>query len=77
MTEPNLQFRAVFCENLGFAGESAVFCSFLRPPNAFEFPGEGANLRKSALFAEVCVFWALSISLPLSLSPSVTSVPSP
>ena len=32
VTEPNLLFPAIFCENLRFFCEkSAVFCGFLRP----------------------------------------------
>ena len=59
VTEPNLRFPAVFCENLRF---SAKICGFLRLPNAgiSSRRGESAKicgfLRKSA-------FWAFSVTL--------------
>ena len=49
VTEPNLRFPAVFCDNLQF---SEVFCVL----QMLEFPGKGVNLRKSA-------FWARSVTL--------------
>ena len=52
VTEPNLRKSAVSCENLRF---SVVSCALQR----LEFPGEGVNLRKSA----VEFFWALSVTL--------------
>ena len=45
VTEANLRFPAVFCENLRF---SAKTCAL----QMLEFPGEGVNLRKSAVFCE-------------------------
>ena len=54
MTEPNLRFPAVFCENL----KNSVFCENLWfsavscALQMLEFPGEGVNLRKSAVFCE-------------------------
>ena len=61
VTEPNLRFPAVFCENLWF---SAKICGFLRKSCALqmlEFPGEGANLQKSAVLCENLRF-GLSLS---------------
>ena len=55
VTEPNLRFLAVFCENLRC---SAVSCAF----QMLEFPGEGVNLRKSAVCCEDLGF-GLSLSL--------------
>ena len=45
VTEPNLRFPAVFCENLRF---SAASC----PLQMLQFPGERVNLRKSAVFCK-------------------------
>ena len=56
VTEPNLQCHAVFCGNLLF---SAVSCAL----QMLEFPGEGVNLRKSAVFCDQSAFWALSVTL--------------
>ena len=55
VTEPNLRFPAVFCENLRF---SAVSCAL----RMLEFPGEGVNLQKSAVFFENLRF-GLSVTL--------------
>ena len=68
MTEPNLQFPAVFCENLRFLPKSAVFCGF-RALQMLEFAGERVNLRKSAVSCEnLCFGSSLSpcCSVPLS-----------
>ena len=52
VTEPNLPFPAVFCKNLRF---SAKICTL----GMHEFPGEGVNLRESAVFAKICVLGSL------------------
>ena len=66
MTESNLPFPAVFCENLRFA---AKICENPAPSTCWKFQGEGVNLRKSAVFCE-------NLSFGLSLSGSVSlSVP--
>ena len=43
MTEPNLQFPAVSCENLRFSAVSYAL-------QMLEFPGERVNLQKSVFF---------------------------
>ena len=62
MTEPNLRFPAVCCENLrssaNICGFSTVSCAL----QMLEFPGEGVNLRKAAVFCE-------SLRFGLSRSP--------
>ena len=54
-----LRFSAKIC---GFLQKSEVFCGFLCPPNAWEFPVEWVNLRKSAVFCE-------NLRFGLSLAP--------
>ena len=58
VTEPNLRFparkSAVSCEKLRL---SAVSCA--GGPHMLEFPGGGANLRKSAVFCEICVLGSI------------------
>ena len=76
MTEPNLRFPAVSCENLQF---SVKICGFLQFPakifgflresavscdlQMLGFPGEGVNLPKSAVFLRTSAFWAFSVTL--------------
>ena len=60
MTEPDLQFPAVVCENLRFP---AKVCGFMRPPNA----GISRSRGESAVFCE-------NLRFGLSLSP-YSSVP--
>ena len=55
VTEPNLRFPAFFCENLRL---SALSCAL----QMLHFPGEGANLPKSAVFCK-------NLRFGLSLSP--------
>ena len=44
MTEPNLRFRAVFCENLRFS-EKICSLKFLRPPNAWTSRRKGESAK--------------------------------
>ena len=60
VTEPNLQFPAVFCENLRFPAKICGFSAVSCPLQMLEFSGEGVHLRKSA------VFCGNLIRLPLS-----------
>ena len=63
MTEPNLRFPVVFCENLRLPAKDLRFSAVSRGLQMLEFPGEGVNLLESAVF---CV----NLRFGLSLSPS-------
>ena len=64
MTEPNLWFPAVFCENLRFSAKICGFLRFPAPSKCWNF-----QLRKSAVFCENLRF-GLSLSLSVTLAPS-------
>ena len=54
---------AVFCEDLRFSVKNLQFSAVSCALYMLEFPGEGANLRKSVAFCENLCFRALSVTL--------------
>ena len=63
VTEPNLRFPAVFSAKIfGFLQKSAVFCGFLRPPNAGISKGRGESA-KICGFLRKSAFWVFSVTL--------------
>ena len=66
VTEPHLQFPAVFCENLRFP---AKVCGFLRFPAPWNFQEKGCICENLRFSAKICVLGSLSLSVTLVLSP--------
>ena len=68
MTEPNLRFSAKI---FGFLRKSAVFCGFLRPPNAriSRRRGESAKICAICVLASLCHISSVPLNAPWLISP--------
>ena len=68
MTEPNLRFPAVFCENLPFPAKICNFLWFPAPSKCWNFQEKGCICENQRFSAKICVLGSLChlSSVPLS-----------
>ena len=75
MTEPNLRFPAVFCENLRFSAKICGFLRFPAPSKCVNFQEEGRICENLRFSAKICVLGSIChlSSVPLSAPRQTTT----
>ena len=79
MTEPNLRFPAVFCENLRFSAKIRGFLRFPAPSKCLNFQAKGWICENLRFSAKICVFGFLCHlgSVTLLFAPKFLQINSP